>query len=458
MTTKPAAPATEVEAFLAAHPDVTGIELLLPDGIGVIRGKRLAREGLLKFYREGVGLPSTIFALDITGADIPEAGLQWDEGDADRVCWPVPGTLKPVPWHQRPLGQVLLTMHEEDGAPFFADPRQVLARVLERYARDGLVPVVAVELEFYLIDRDLTPDGRPQVPVSPVTGRREATLQTLSMSALSEFDEFFAGVERAAAVQGVPAEAAVSEAAIGQYEINLKHESDALIAADHGVLLRRLIKGVATEVGLDATFMAKPFADQTGNGLHIHLSLLDRDGRNLFDDGTAAGSDTLRHAIGGLARTMPESMAVLAPNANSYRRFQEGSYAPLAPVWGYNNRTTALRIPSGSGLARRVEHRVAGADANIYLVAAAVLAGAHHGIERRLDPGPPIVGNAYEKAEPTLPNTWQEALQAFDEAEILPAYLGEKFCRLYSACRRAERRSFHSVVSNLEYQWYLRTV
>ena len=448
----------EAEAFLSAHPEISGIELLVPDSSGIIRGKRLAREGLLKLYEEGVRLPGSIFALDCTGADVEEAGLQWEEGDADRVCWPVAGTLKPVPWHKRPLGQVLLAMSEEDGRPFFADPRQVLSRVLDRYKADGLTPVIAVELEFYLIDRELTPEGRPRPPVSPMTGLRERAMQTYGMARLSEFDEFFASVETAAAAQGIPADAAVSEAAPGQYEINLKHVADALAAADHGVLLKRLIKGVAADVGFDATFMAKPFADQAGNGLHIHFSLLDRNGRNLFDDGTDQGSDRLRHAIGGLAESMGESMAILAPNANSYRRFQTGSYAPTAAAWAYNNRTTALRIPSGNGMARRIEHRVAGADANIYLVVAAVLAGAHYGLTQRIDPGPPITGNAYEKVDSTLPTTWHDALRAFDEAEVLPDFLGPEFCRVYSTCRWAERRNFHSVVSNLEYEWYLRTV
>lgn len=448
----------EVESFLAAHPEISGVELLVPDGSGIIRGKRLAREALPKLYVDGVRLPGSIFALDCTGADVEEAGLQWADGDADRVCWPVPGTLKPVPWHKRPLGQVLLTMHEEDGRPFFADPRQVLNGVLERYRRDGLTPVIAVELEFYLIDRELTPDGRPRPPVSPVTGLREKATQTYGMARLSEFDEFFATVETAAAMQGIPAEAAVSEAAPAQYEINLKHVPDALVAADHGVLLKRLVKGVAANVGFDATFMAKPFADHPGNGLHIHFSLLDQAGHNVFDDGTQQGSDMLRHAIGGLIETMAESMAILAPNANSYRRFQVGSYAPTAAVWAYNNRTTALRIPSGAGLARRIEHRVGGADANIYLAVAAVLAGAHYGIVNRIDPGKPITGNAYSQVDSTLPTTWHEALRAFDEAEILPQYLGADFCRVHSKCRWSERRTFHSVVSNLEYEWYLRTV
>lgn len=449
---------SEVAAFLAANPQITGVELLLADNNGIIRGKRLAREGLVKLYEEGVRMPGSLFAMDSTGADVPEAGLQWEQGDADRVCWPVPGTLKPVPWHQRPLGQVLMTMHEEDGRPFYADPRHVLAKVLQGFRARGLTPVVAVELEFYLTDRELTPDGRPLPPISPVTGVRESGVQAYSMSAMSEFDAFFAGVEAAATAQAIPADAAVSEAAPGQYEINLKHSADALMAADHGVLLKRLIKGVAQDVGFDATFMAKPFADQAGNGMHIHMSLLDDKGRNVFDDGTDRGSDMMRHAIGGLMKAMPESMALLAPNANSYRRFQEGSYAPVAAAWAYNNRTTPLRIPSGDGPARRVEHRVAGADANIYLVVASVLAGALYGIENQIDPGEPLVGNAYDKLERSLPDTWNDALIALEEGKILPTYFGKEFCKVYTECRWGERRKFHSFVTQLEYEWYLRSV
>lgn len=449
---------SEPEAFLAAHPTISGIELLLPDGNGIMRGKRLARDGVTKLYSEGVRFPESIFALDATGADVEEAGLLWEHGIADRICWPVPGTLRPVPWHPRPMGQVLLTMRNEDGTPFFADPRQVLVRAAERFADTGLKPVVAVELEFYLVDRKRSPDGRPLPPVSPVSGLREGGTQAQSLAALGEFDAFFAAVERAAREQGLPAEGAVSEAAPGQYEINLRHVADALSAADHGVLLKRLVRGVADSVGFEATFMAKPFADTASSGLHIHLSLIDGKGRNVFDDGTDKGSDALRHAIGGLAATMPESMAIMAPNANSFRRFRESSFVPTAPGWGYNNRTVALRVPGGDRGARRLEHRVAGADANIYLVEAAVLAGVHYGLVNRLDPGPPIVGNGYTQRGRRLPDTWGDALRVFDAAAVLPEYLGPEFCRLYATCRRAERRKFRSVVTELEYQWYLRTV
>jgi glutamine synthetase len=204
--------------------------------------------------------------------------------------------------------------------------------------------------------------------------------------------------------------------------------------------------------------MAKPYAEESGNGLHIHMSLLDRDGRNLFDDGTERGSAAMRHAIGGLQATTAEAMAICAPNANSYRRYQEGSYAPTSTAWAYNNRTTGIRIPAGGGAARRIEHRFAGADANVYLVAAAFLAGAHHGIVKELRADDPVDGNAYAKPGAPLPVTWQDALRAFDAATVLPDYLGAEFCRIYALGRRVERRKFRSVVTPLEYEWYLRTV
>ncbi len=448
----------EIVRFLATNPDIVGIDILLSDGNGVMRGKRMPREGIEKAFRDGVRFPGSMHALDITGADIVEAGLVWERGDADYVCWPVPDTLKRAPWHSRALGQALVSMYDESGTPFFLDPRHVLKRVLDRYSADGLTPVIAIELEFYLIDPALDEQGRAQPPRSPHTGRRDTGVQPLIMTALDDFEAFFAGVERATAAQAIPAEAAIAEAGPGQYEINLNYNRDAMLAADHGVLLKHLVKGVAASCGFGATFMAKPYEEESGNGLHIHMSLLDREGRNVFDDGTARGSDTLRHAIGGLQATTAEALAICAPNANSYRRFREGSYAPTSTAWAYNNRTTGLRIPSGGGKARRIEHRFAGADANVYLVAAAMLAGAHWGIVNKATADAPTDGNAYEQPRAMLPTDWNDAIRAFDAATVLPDYLGAEFCRVFSLGRKAERRKFNATVSPLEYEWYLRTV
>lgn len=454
-----AGPYPELAEFLHAHPEVRSVDLLIPDVNGVLRGKRVDADLLDKVYKDGVNLPGSLFAADITGDTAEETGLGFEIGDADQVCRPVPGTLKFAPWHSRPTGQLMLSMYTLDGRPYFADPRHVLARVLERFKQDlGLTPVVAVEMEFYLIDKLRTEDGAPQPPISPVTGQREHKTQVYGISELDDYTAFLEDVGAACDVQGIPADTAVAEYAPGQYEINLHHEPDPLSACAHALLLKRVIKNVALRHGMEATFMAKPYDDMAGSGTHVHISLVDEAGRNVFADGSPQGSDLLRHAVGGLMATMVESMALFAPNANSYRRFRLHSFVPLAPGWAYNNRTTALRIPAGPDHARRIEHRVAGADVNPYLLTAAVLAGIHHGITGGIEPGPPIEGNAYEQLEPSLPVTWLQALQRLEEARVIPEYLGRDFIKVYLANKYAEREKFNRRISPLEYTWYLLTV
>ncbi len=455
----PATPVTdEIGSFLAQHPDTRVIELLVPDTNGIFRGKRIERHLLEKAGSEGVCLPGSLFGMDITGTTVEETGLGFDEGDADRLCWPVPGTLSVVPWQARPTAQMLLAMYENDGRPFFADPRHVLDGVLAQFRDAGLVPVVALEMEFYLIDLERTPDGTPQPPRSPVTAERERSTQVYGMRELDEYRRVLEAIEDAAARQHIPGDTAVSEYAPGQYEINLQHQDDALRACDHAILLKHLIKNVVRSQGMDVTFMAKPYTDLAGSGMHIHVSVVDEAGNNIFQGTDAKGSDRLRHAVGGLLAAMAESMALFAPNANSFRRFQEGAFVPTSPDWGYNNRTTALRIPAGSDSAKRVEHRVPGADANPYLLTAAVLAGIHHGLAEALEPVAATAGNAYPQRAGGLPLTWLRALERFREGRILPAYLNADFRRVYIASKNHERQVFNRCVTALEYEWYLRTV
>lgn len=448
----------EAEAFLEAHPELAFVDLLIPDIQGLIRGKRINADLLPKVFRQGLRLPGSVFALDITGENVEGTGLIFAEGEKDRICRPVPNSLKPVPWAPRQTAQALITMFEEDGTPFFADPRHVLEGIVARYAARGLTPVIAVELEFYLFDRVRDEKGRPRFPVSPVTGRRPSLTQCYGMDDIYHFEPVLQEIADACAAQDIPAHTALSEYAPAQFEINLRHVPDAVLAADHGVLLKRVVKNVALKHGLDASFMAKPLADSTSSGAHVHFSLLDATGRNVFDDGSPAGSETMRHALGGIIATLPEAFALLAPNANSFRRYGLGSYAPLSPAWGINNRTTGLRIPPEGEGQRRIEHRFAGADAHPHLVVAAALAGALHGIEKRLEPGPPVEGNAYVQCPPTLPITWDAALAAFEAARTLPAYLGAEFCRVYAQVRRQERDRFQKAVTPLEYEWYLLNV
>ncbi|MEO8224326.1 MAG: glutamine synthetase family protein [Gammaproteobacteria bacterium] len=463
MTTNRKEVPPEAATFLAAHPDVRAVELLLPDLNAILRGKRVSRRELAGFYRDGISFPATGILLDSRGSLIDGLVHGSDDGDPDYVCLPVPGSLAPVPWSKAPLGQCLISMYERDGRPYFADARHVLARVLARFADLGLTPVVAVEYEFYLLDDVSGEVPRTRTGRVPGSSRRPAGPRAYSLEDLHDLDDFFTHVSAAAEIQGVPAGAIVSEYGAGQFEVNLHHENDALAACDHAIVLRRLIRGSARQQGLAATFMAKPFRDLDGSGMHVHFSLLDRDGRNVFAPHPPALTpdaypDTLRHAVGGMLAAIPESLAVFAPNANSYRRFRPGFFVPIAPNWGPNHRQVALRIPTSDEANVRLEHRVAGADCNPYLAMAAILAAAHAGITGRAQP-PAMVREGEAVSPPTGASPrWETALAAFDASELWPDYFGAEFCRVYSAARRFEAEAYHAEVPGLDYEWYLGAV
>lgn len=457
----PPVPADVPRDFLDRHPEVDSIDLLISDLNGVLRGKRIPRDNLEKTFRDGVNLPASVFALDILGNTIEATGLGLSSGDSDRVCRPVADTLMPSPWlrHGR-QAQLLMTMSEADGTPFFADPRQVLDRVLARFRCAGLTPVVAVEMEFSLVDRRRDALGMVQPPCSPATGERAAQSQLFSINELDEYAALLEEIHTAARAQQLPLDTALKECAPGQFEINLIHCDDALAACDSAVLLKRLIKGVALNHGFEATFMAKPYGQEAGNGTHVHISLLDDNGNNVFaaEDGAPLGTPLMQQAVAGLLELMPASMALFAPNLNSFRRFQPGLYVPMAPTWGYDNRSVALRIPSGPNAARRIEHRVAGADVNPYLLLASLLGAVDHGLKRHLTPPPAITGNAYDQVAPSLTNSWRQALDLLEQNEPLAEALGARFLAVFVANRRAERDQAMQAVSKLEYDWYLRHV
>lgn len=248
----------------------------------------------------------------------------------------------------------------------------------------------------------------------------------------------------------------IAEMGVGQFETNLHHRADAVLAGDQAILLKRLIRGTARAEGWDATFMAKPYADQSGSGLHVHVSLGDRHGNNIFADPTH-GERVLRHAIGGMQKLMPESLGFFAPNHNSFRRFG-GLFAPVNRKWGEDNRTVALRIPSDKGNGRRIEHRLAGADANPHLALAVVLAAAHHGITNRLDPGKPVTGNGYAEtadADSSTATNWFSALDAFDRSAVLRDYLGDRFVDMFVKVKRQEQARFFEIVPSTDIDWYL---
>ncbi len=445
----------EFEALAARQPGLAFVDAVVVDLCGALRGKRLPVAEAHKLFESGLQLPHSIYLMDARGEMTNPFGRGFGDGDPDGTAWPLPGTARAVWGEGSARAQVFLTLRNEAGEPDPAEPISALERVLDCFREAKLTPVCALELEFYLIDRARLPDGGPQPPLDPRTGARESTASVYGVDDLDRFEGFLLSLSQAAEHQGVPVSATSKEYAPGQFEANLKHQTDARLAADHAVLLAQIVKAAARANGFDASFMAKPYAERAGSGLHIHLSLLDAAGRNTFDNGTAEGSERLRHAIGGLQAAMPESMALFAPSVNSYRRFQPDMFAPVNRRWGVNNRSAGMRVPAGPNEGRRIEHRVAGADANPYLALAAVLAGVHHGLEAKRDPGPPAAGNVSRDPDLSLPFTIDDALQRLEQASILPAYFGGETLSLYRETKRIEAQRIRRAIPPVEYAWYL---
>lgn len=444
---------TSAQKWLNDTPEVTSVRAAVVDLNGVWRGKRLPVEQAAKVLSEGARMPLSISAVDIWGSDTDNP-LVFETGDADGFARPTGRGIIPMNWLANPTGIVPLWMWQEDGAPSPVDPRQVLAGVLERYHKVGLRPVTAMELEFYLTDPTET---RPTAPLSPVTKRRLDGESVLSLDEIDHFEAFFTDVYSACKLNGVEVDAAISENGTGQFEVNLMH-GDAMKAADDATFFKRIVKGVARKHGFAASFMAKPYLDRAGSGLHVHFSVLDAQGNNIFDNGGDEGTDALRHGVYGLMEAMPESGLIFAPHLNSYRRMAPGAHAPTSICWGYENRTAAIRIPGGPPKARRIEHRVAGADANPYLVLAAVLGAALTGIEAARAPVDPIIGDAYSQELPQLPTDWGQAISLFEagktNAKIYPTLMQQ----VYVLAKRQELDGFAARMTDFEIASYLEVV
>lgn len=462
MTSPSGSSAEEALAFLEAHPEIEAFDIVLTDANGIGRGKIIRRHELKSVYESGRHLPISILGLDITGEDVHETGLIWDSGDGDLRAWPIPGTLVPLHGTGPARGQVLLSMYELDGRPMTSDPRHALQRQVDRLAARGLFPAGAFELEFFLLANERDADGRIQPARAVVDGRASAKTEVYSVDHLHGMEPLFSDIYAAARAQGIPAETIISEYAPGQYELTLHYREDVMRAADDLLMLKRLVRAQARRHGVTACFMAKPIEKYAGSGMHFHVSLRDRDGRNVFTEAEGARwSEPLLHALGGLAATMGESMLVFAPHANSWRRFVAQSYAPVAPTWGVNNRSVALRVPAGDARNRRIEHRPSGVDANPYLVAATVLAGIARGLDERIDPGPETTGNGYEapaSSENAMPSDWKGAIEAAKASAFLRDALGEDLHRTFTAVKEAEYLRVARTVSELDYHLYLHEV
>ena len=446
----------DLQTWLRKQPQVRTIRVAAADLNGQARGKRIPARFADNVIKNGTRFPMSVLNLDIWGEDIENSPLVFEMGDADGILRPTERGFMPMPWLEAPTALLPIWMFRENGQPYEGDPRHALRSVVEGFKAHGLTPVVAMELEFFLIDDS----GKTlQVPPSPRSGKRRKAAETLSIRALDAFDTFFTDLYDACEAMDIPADTAISETGLGQFEINMMHTDDALRAADDAWLFKMLVKGLARRHGFAASFMAKPYPEYSGSGLHTHFSLIDDTGRNVFDNGGAEGTQILRHAIAGCLEAMHDSALVFAPHANSYDRLVPGSHAPTAICWGYENRTVAVRVPSGNNSARRIEHRVAGGDVNPYLMLAAILGAALHGIEAGQEPPAPITGNAYAMPDlRQLPGTWAEAIDAFQNSPIIARMFPPELVRNYILTKRQELHYMAELTPEETVELYLDTV
>jgi glutamine synthetase len=448
----PVAPLSEWTDFLAAHPDIGALDAFIIDVNGNAVGKRVQVEDAAAVFTDGVQFSACALIADSRGLGHNVQGMGASDGDPDGVALPISQTLCMAPWTQEPVAQVMCHMRDiEFRRSFWFDPRVILSNVVERCGEAGIRPVIACELEFYLLDPRRTADGGVVLAASTPGAGPPRRAANLSMDAVELNAIFLNKISAAAAAQQVPVCGAVAEYGIGQFEVNLRHVSDPLLAADHAVLLKRIVQGVARSMGMQASFMAKPFAHQPGNGLHVHMSLVDEAGANRF--GATGGDELLGQAIAGMQALMYDCVGIYAPNMNSHRRFL-GPFVPTTLDWGHNNRSVAFRIPSSGPGARRIEHRVAGADASPHLVLATILAAVLHGITHRLAANSPVTGRV-RGGGADFPDGLLAALDRLEKSATLAQYLPEKYLKLYSQLKQKEHAVLMAEVFPIEYDFYL---
>lgn len=431
------------------------IRIAACDVNGQMRGKRMPASLAEKLSDGAARMPISTLNVDIWGRDIENSPLVFETGDADGVMKPSGRGAVPMPWLDNASALVPMVMEWEDGSPFLGDPRQVLSHVLDRYRSRGWQVMAATEMEFNLVDDS---GETLRHPANPLTGRVLDQQSVLSVAELDAFDAFFTDLYDGAEAMGIPAQSAISEAGLAQFEINLNHQ-EALRAADDAWLFKALVKGLARKHGLAATFMAKPYAEEAGNGMHVHFSVVDTDGNNVFDDGSDAGSDLLRHAVAGCLAAMPASTLIFAPHGNSYERLVPGAHAPTGAAWAYENRTAAIRIPGGSPKARRIEHRTAGGDINPYLMLAVVLGAAYLGIEDAMEPPAASEGNIYDIPDlPQLAPDWESAIDQFEASPLIARILPPTMIRNLVMTKRQEQAGFADMPKDSHWLSWLEAV
>ena len=441
----------ELDDYLKQYPETKYLDAVISDLSGIIRGKRIPIKDAEKLFTNGIQFCYSTFLLDASGYCPDVKGRGFSDGDPDATYFPISKTLMPLPWHKDPIAQVLISIQDDHRYSSLMDPRNILANISEKLDEIKLFPKIAFELEFYLFDKRKSIYEKPKVATSPKSKRRSEGTQVYGMKELDDYYDFLEDVNIFCKKQNIPATTASSEFAPGQYEINLQHTSDPLKAADDSALLRRAVKETADLHGYEASFLSKPFLDQSGSGMHVHISLFDEDGKNVFTN----GSEILEHSIGGLQKTMYEAFAIFASNINSYRRFLPNQFVPVNNTWGPNNRSVALRIPTGNVTSTRIEHRMSGAEANSYLVLSCIIAGIHFGIKNKVKPNKARTDNACENPDENMPKNISQALNLLDNSKILKEYLTKEYIDLYVDLKKKELKIFYDEISDLEYKWYL---
>lgn len=428
---------------------------MVPDIAGIPRGKILpARKFLESIDDRGLRLPESIFIQTVTGTYASER--ETDRRVSDVYLAPVVETVRSIPWYDEPAAQIIHDPYYFDGSPVDIAPRHVLRRVLDLYAARGWRPVVAPELEFFLVKVNEDPDYPLEPPVGR-SGRPETARQAYGIDAVNEFDPLFEDIYDHCEAQGIDIDTLSHEAGAAQMEINFNH-GDAMGLADQAFLFKRTVRQTALDHKVYATFMAKPMQHEPGSSLHVHQSVHDVEtGRNIFAEADGRDSDAFRHFIGGLRRYLPAAMPLLAPYVNSYRRLVPNSDAPINVHWGYDNRTTGLRVPVSGAAGRRVENRVAGADANPYLAIAASLACGYLGMVEQVAAREAFEGDAYS-AEHTLPRSLLGALNSLEECPPMIELLGREFVDVYCTIKHHEFEEFMRVVTPWERENLLLTV
>jgi glutamine synthetase len=436
---------------------ITEVECLISDLTGIARGKISPTNKFLD--EKGMRLPESVLLQTVTG-DYVEDDIYYDlldEADIGMFCRPDENAVFLVPWAIEPTAMVIHDTFDKQGNPIELSPRNILKNVLKLYADKGWKPIVAPEMEFYLTKRNSDPDF-PLVAPMGRSGRPEVGRQSFSIDAANEFDPLFEDVYDWCEIQGLDLDTLIHEDGPAQMEINFRH-GDALHLADQITVFKRTMREAALKHDVAATFMAKPITDQPGSAMHIHQSVVDiKTGKNLFSNPDGSMSELFMQHIGGLQKYIPELLPLFAPNVNSFRRFLPDTSAPVNVEWGEENRTVGLRVPEATPQNRRVENRLAGADANPYLVLAASLLCGYMGMVGDIKPSAPVKGRAYERRNLRLPITIEHALERMEACKDAEKYLGEKFMRGYVAVKRAEHENYKRVISSWEREFLLLSV